>query len=690
MPPLARDETELPAELETLRDALRRFKRHLRAGRGGEGGWQQRAASELAAVFDEVLGQMGGVSLRLAADGLYFEEHLLVDVDPEQDEALFRLFRHGVRRIGLEPGLEEEELGGLLEVMTTDYDRPEHVEDDVATAVEDRELVHVQLVVVETFVEGDGGQQQGSFDLAAFVEAAVRPALREGEHTYREGGRALPLWSADARFFRRADVGSLVRELEQGSQGRGAGGATDRERFTELDEELDRGLRSTAPWLFPDVFELLETLDGEAGERAAGIAAEELLRLVEEEGLRPSRSLLREAVGWLAEHLHLPSAVPFAEALFSERLKRAALLGLSRDAERPTALEVIGWFPEELAEPLVEDLLREPPGPARAAALSVLVADSPSAQTTLASRVGHLAADEAFTLVQAVLDADAEELEQFETEGRTRRHGARERIVLMEALAGHEALPVRLQAMRWLAEHGGPMGPRVLARGLRSPLAPVRLAALYLLAALRRREAGEVLSAHLLESVFGGLPLEDQRLVASVALWVGGEPVLRRLRAILRREGEGRTAGERSVAAAVAALGWLPDEETASDILRMARSRATPEVVRQEAVRVVEAIERDESPYPHPREQLRSRLRAAGITRWVRRRRPRREGTEVSLLSGGKDLSVGGEAPTVPPRREAGAASEPEPPSSAFGGLSFSFDSLPVPAPLRSAAEEEP
>ncbi len=696
-PPCTSDDvpTGPPEGMEGAGAVAKVLQRHLRALRSGEARALDRATEEVFAVLDGVLRVQGGLVLRLAADGMYLQEHLVAELDPEQDEALFRLFRHGVRRIGFEAGIEEAEVASFLEVAATDFDRPEHVEDDVSTLLEDRGLAHVQVVVVETFVEGEGEARLGSFDLAAFVEAAVRPALREGEQLHAAGGVALPLWSADARFFRRADVADAIEALER--QGERLAGRRDASGgvatgFRELVDELERSEASLAEWLIPDVLEPLGSMEEEAAERLADLLAAEVHRLAEAAGLTRVAPLVRHAVQWVAERLDLPVAVRFAEALFDAPLVRAVLRGLAAEEERAVALDLLHWFPEERAADLLEELLLRPPGALRGAALAVLVADSPSAQRTLARQVPRLDAEEGRAVLEAVLEADAEERAMRREQGEVLRPD-RALVALMEALAVFESLPVQLRAMRWLAEHGGPMGRQVLARGLRAPEPFVRLAARYLLAAVRRREAAEVLAAHLQESSFDALPYEEKRLVTLLYAWLGGQEAAVRLRDALERSGAlRREVIEERRAAAVVALGWLADEESAAPIFRLAQGRAGAEVVRREARLVVEAVEAGRAPCAHPREQLRSALRASGIGRWVARRRTGSGQVGASLLTGARRASAASkDAATVPPPPPNPRPAVGPPPEGAEGSpLSFSLDSLPAPAPLWSERREEP
>ncbi len=678
---------------------VRTLQRHLRAVRSGEARALQRAADEVFAAFEAARSGEEGLVLRLAADGLYLQEHLVAEVDPEQDEAFFRLFRHGVRRIGFDTGLDRDEVAAFLEVASTDFDRPEHVEDDVSTLLEDRGLAHVQLVVVETFVEGDGETALGSFDLASFVEAAVRPALREGEDLYGEGGRALPLWSADARFFKRAEVSEAIEALS-GYEERGHGVASSSERkpdsgaFTRLTDDFARSEVSLAEWLIPGAFDLFDAVGEEAAERLADLLAVEVHRLAEGAGLTRAAPLVRQSVEWVAGRLDRAVAVRFAEQLFAEPLMRVTLRSLGSEETRPVALDLLQWFPEERAVELLEELLRDPPGPVRSSAFAVLLTDSPSAQRAMAEHVHRLDAEEARLVLEAVLEADEEERVAAGEEGRHYRPRA-ERVAMFEAFAVHDALPVRLRSMRWLAEHAGAIGRQVLARSLRAPEPFVRLAARYLLAAVRRREAADVLASHLQESAFDALPYEEKLSSTLLYAWLGGERALETLRQVLARTSTLRRAHlEERRAAAVVALGWLADEESAAAIFRLAKGRGGSELVRREAQRVVAAVEEGTVPCPHPREALRDALRASGIGRWVARRRSGSGQVGASLLTGSH------RAAAASSQRDARAGSQLA--AKQEGGVldgdrasltdprplpRFSFDTLPVPPPLWSEEE---
>ena len=91
----------------------------------------------------------------------------------------YNLFAAGVRKIVFEPGLTEDELRALCEIMLIDPNRDLLPEDDMAAALWERQLGHVKCDVITIFAEGDALERETFYAEADDLEAQARLAAEE-------------------------------------------------------------------------------------------------------------------------------------------------------------------------------------------------------------------------------------------------------------------------------------------------------------------------------------------------------------------------------------------------------------------------------------------------------------------------------------------------------------------------------
>ena len=177
---------------------LRIFGRELRLTRrqgGAMSGMARRAGSpteadsepetsqaivEVHSLLAPALDRYGEIHLRVKIDGLYIGGEKVLEISPREDRALFRLFQHGVRQFSFGQGLSLAELESFVEVLTTDPDAFDQVEEDISTLLVDQEFEAIHFVVVDTFTEGGLGgaaNQHRAADLAELVSAALRETI---------------------------------------------------------------------------------------------------------------------------------------------------------------------------------------------------------------------------------------------------------------------------------------------------------------------------------------------------------------------------------------------------------------------------------------------------------------------------------------------------------------------------------
>lgn len=100
----------------------------------------------------------------------------VVYVERRRDRSLaFRLFRDGVRRLVLQPGIPWGELLKLLEVLSIRYTGVRQQEDDIVTLLWKAGFTHVEIEAIEGFVPDEEGGEGGDGG-----EGPSAPALPEG------------------------------------------------------------------------------------------------------------------------------------------------------------------------------------------------------------------------------------------------------------------------------------------------------------------------------------------------------------------------------------------------------------------------------------------------------------------------------------------------------------------------------
>ncbi|MEM1024876.1 MAG: HEAT repeat domain-containing protein [Myxococcota bacterium] len=116
-----------------------------------------------------VFRQLRDLSLTVRPDALLFEEAIVFENPPDQDDISFLLYRDGVRKLDLLQGLTRDELNVLVDALHAGRGG-RTLEDDVVAHLWRRELEHIRYVTVDVHVTDaaeEGAQQQQ-------VEAVVR------------------------------------------------------------------------------------------------------------------------------------------------------------------------------------------------------------------------------------------------------------------------------------------------------------------------------------------------------------------------------------------------------------------------------------------------------------------------------------------------------------------------------------
>jgi HEAT repeat protein len=101
------------------------------------------------------LDTQGPLVLQIEEDSLLYEDREVYRSDPNRDNLAFLMFRDGVRRLTIQPGVESRELEGLVDCLAH-ADQLADSDQDFTTALWEHDLVHIEYEVVDPFLEGDG------------------------------------------------------------------------------------------------------------------------------------------------------------------------------------------------------------------------------------------------------------------------------------------------------------------------------------------------------------------------------------------------------------------------------------------------------------------------------------------------------------------------------------------------------
>lgn len=613
-------EAEAPeSPAETLGELTRVFNQLLRLlrARQGRGTGAVEALDELHAGLGRLVERLGEVNLRVAVDGLYSGDELILEVSPREDPALFRVFQHGVRHVSFLPGVTREELSSFVEVLSTEFSEVEDVEDDISTLLADRDFEAINFVVVDTFTEADEPQARAR---AAEIDDIVAAALQRklGDQLTEAGaasGGAVRFWSADLTFLQESSLRDMVTSLPQEGQ---QGNKIELEQQAGMFlESLRASMDHYTPWLPGAAFTLLEGAGVEEGRAVAQLLGSEVVGDARAKGLARMLPQLQEIARWTGKRSDSPVAVAVRRAVFSAGLRAVALKALkgSDEETRLAAIFVVGEIPvEERARALAEisrlqadpgriDAIRrvmEPPGPKLMEVVELIPSmDAEAAAAVLGTLEGEAVRGDLLALHQAALD--------------------------------HPGPRVRALALQWLLRHGDDQAAAAASRGLGDSSEAVRLATLYLLANWEPPFA-----AHMVHDWFFKRPtlkkadMREKRLAAMVVVKLAGKKAVPRLRKLIHKMNlTGNQHLDEMRAAAVAALGMLGDESVRKKVAKLARSRLCGSALQEEAKLVTSATKVGRRPYAQPLADLVRLALELGLAP------PRSEGFERLSLDGG-------------------------------------------------------
>lgn len=611
-----------------LRDA---YARGITPARAAQLGDEAFALLE-AHVVDEPL------CLRVRVDGVYRDGGCLFESDPSRDAHAFRLFQHGVREIRLSPGIERAELADLMAVIGTDWEAPEHLEDDIVTRFGGMQLEAVSLVVVETFTEsgGDGDED----DLRGVVEAGLRASIEPVDDEASEAQTLIRLGEADVQLVDQVSSGYFATRLAGTPEAQ----AADR-RQAELAGALAASVSRPGPWLVGAALTIAEVCD--ASERAR--LRDALTHQLEADAMAGDPAAALSKLLAAREQARRPGTdAARVDELVGPALQRLAVLALRGDGDSVArAIAVLGAATD--AQPdLVAHVARLAPSEARDHALTGLCERTEGVAPRLLELLPSLDEAAACAALQGLRAAPLEP----------------DTLALFRAALDAPHARVRVRGLGWMNYQAPDHAVRELGERLRGDDRVLRLAALWLVLRSRPSVGRALITTWVNGDSIESLDFPERCLAILALVQVVGAAALPALRESLSGGSLFRRRSRAERGAAIAGLGALGDEASLPQIRKLTKKGADDPVGTQ-ANRVIEAIDEGRAPYPSALELVRGELDDLGVLddlrasepaegRPVTERPPARRSTSLaSFAVRSSSLS------TAPPPRPASAIAPP-------------------------------
>jgi HEAT repeat protein len=289
----------------------------------------------LLATVKSHLDSLGPLVLLVGEDRLLYQGEEVYTHGENRDNLAFLMFRDGIRVLRLTPGIDAREVEALVDCLAR-ADQMVDTDHDLSTVLWEGDLVHVEVEVVDPFLEGEGVRDD-SFDE---LRDTVLRRLNE-------------LSSVDGVDLDGKDSGEAAKE-----PGAGDGGTEEREQekldeegVALTEEEIERGEWLVAHPTDPlDDFAvvLLEILGSPSGLIGGGEAVFRSLSLVLGQYLDGNNlgglDLVMNRLGLLETEGRLPKGTAetiFGQAATAERL--SALIGAAASAS-PEKAESVEQF----------------------------------------------------------------------------------------------------------------------------------------------------------------------------------------------------------------------------------------------------------------------------------------------------------------------------------------------------------
>ena len=528
----------------------------------------QKAMDNLRVAFSRLWEATDDLVLDVGEGELRWEGNLVYKSESRSESIAWVLFKDGVRSLTLRPGVEQEEIVKLCEVIHKARTLQAEDNDDLLTLLWEKDFQHLLYQFQEMVGEGGGPALPSQHDLQAggrpalFVQQGIAEEVdeggeegEEGEGEPGEGGDAATATAKRAGIVRASDFNTTLYFLDEKEIAWIKSAA---------DEEYAQDLRRNVLAMLFDVMELqtyatvrtelisivesfLPYLLGAADFGAVGYV------------LREARATLERARELLPEHRAALEKLP--ARLSEEQALSQLLQSLDEAATLPSQDELGELFRELRGEAL----------PTLFGWLPKLV--SAKVRETVESAVQRLAAANAALVVQAIQGKDASAVvAAIRIAGRLKL--APTVAALGQVLASPEPA-VRVAAVQALAEIASPAALQALEKGLDDADREVRLASVRVIGLHKSKSALPKITA-----VVQGKSVRERDLTEKMAFFEAyglmvGEPGVESLDAILNAGGGflKRKEDPETRACAAMALGRIGTELARASLLRAAQDK---------------------------------------------------------------------------------------------------------------------
>lgn len=475
----------------------------------------QRAMEQVADAFVPAWSVTGRLVLDIAEDRITWED-AVVYLQPAKAEGLaWQLYKDGLRRLTLLPGVEIEEIARFLHVVNRAKLLPADASDDLLTLLWEQEFMLISYVFIEVVGEGleflqdsvSRGPPGAIGDPRA--EMAEARAAEPGSEDAPGGGHGvvdLADFDATPYFLDDAEI-RLIR--------------------SELEDEYRRDMRQSAIDALLDILEA--QLEPGVRREAIALLDEILPTQLSTGGFRAVARILRELRVISARAHGLDQDLHQAVLSFEERLSTPEILEqlfrvLADTATRPSD-EDVGEVLHELKPTALPAVLTQLGRIADASVRRVLESSVESIARGQPQALGALLeGDPPDALAPAISLATRLGLTQFVP------------VIIRHVTHPEEA--VRLAAVRSLGEFGTPTAIAALESALEDPERSVRQLALALL--LDRGGSGGLvrrLESLLFDGTDRGWERSERRAMFEAYGTLAGEPAIVRLTELLKPRG---------------------------------------------------------------------------------------------------------------------------------------------------------
>jgi HEAT repeat protein len=466
-----------------------------------------RGAAALRDAFPPVWAVLDELTFLIDETELVWEEQVIYSQPNKSESFAFGLYKDGMRRLTIQKGAEEEELGRFLQTVSRARLLPADASDDLLTLLWEQDFQRITYQFAEVISD------PAVYDPQALDLEARPPALEEVQSAVREevslsrpqGVVDLEEFDSTLYFLDEIEIAELTRQVE---------------------EEYARDVRSAA---LNTLFDLLE-LQGDPAVRGEIMAIVEMLfpGLLARGEFRAVAMVLRE----------LRAALARTEAI--DQATRDRVESLQSRLSEPATISQLLQSLDEAAVPPSEDDLGEVLRELQARALGTILSQLPllasaPVRAVIGAAAERLASANTGELLRLLRVLDAEALpETIRMAGRLKLPAA---IPPLGELVGHAAPPVRLAAVEVLGALGTPGAMAALEPAIDDVDRAVRVAAIA--AATTRNYAGALrrLEAIVLGKGPNELERGEKRQVFEAYAAIAGAPATDTLKGVLFAKG---------------------------------------------------------------------------------------------------------------------------------------------------------